>query len=322
MSFIYAINFAPGFEELVGGILTKLKGEIIYSEEAFFLVKFKVLPEESELRFAKGVIKVFSFADNFRNLKFGMPDSLDFGSSRTFTLRSFEFGRPSKMESALRTGLIEEVARNTKLKYSAFEPDVDFVLAKRRTGMSYFGLKLNLLEENKLSAGELSSDISNLLLRFGESGPGSEILDAFAGYGGISKEIIKSPNILSLIAVDKDSRMINSLKNQFEFDKRVRVVASDVVAFLNKTESNFDLIIADPPWGEFQEYEGNLLNLYGDFLNKAKLKLKRGGNIVVISSRKDELEEAAVKSGLNIEAKLNILVSGKKVLVLKLGNNG
>jgi tRNA G10 N-methylase Trm11 len=178
------------------------------------------------------------------------------------------------------------------------------------------------LEENKLSAGELCSDISNLLLRLGDLNSGAEILDAFAGYGGISKETIKSFNPLSLIAVDKDSRMINGLKNQFKSDKRVKVVASDVVAFLNKAESNFNLIIADPPWGEFQEYEGNLLNLYCDFLTNAKLKLKSGGKIVIISSKKDELEEAAAKSGLNIEAKLNVLISGKKVLVLKLGNNG
>jgi hypothetical protein len=136
MNFIYAINFAPGFEELVGGILAELEGEIIYSEEAFVLVKLKVFPEISELRFAKGVVRVFSFAENFKNLKFGVPEDLDLRCSKTFTLRSFEFGRPSRIESVLRTELIEEVATNTKLKYSAFEPDVDFVLAKRRTGMS------------------------------------------------------------------------------------------------------------------------------------------------------------------------------------------
>jgi tRNA G10 N-methylase Trm11 len=322
MNHLYAINFTPGFEGIVGSVLIKLRGDIIYSEEAFILVKFRGLVDSTELRFAKNIVQVFNFADNFKNLRFDVPADLDFGHSKTFTLRSFEFGRPSKIESSLRTELIEEIGYKTRLKYSAFEPDVDFVVAKRRSGMSYFGVKLNLSEESKLSMGELSSDISNLLLRLGDLTYGAEVLDAFVGYGGISKEILKSFEPLSLVSVDKDSRAVNGLKSKFGAGNRVKVVASDVVMFLKNTEKFFDLIIADPPWGEFEEYEGNLQKLYSEFLVNAGAKLKSGGKVVIISSKKEVLEKAAIECGLNIETKLNVLISGKKVLVLKLGNNG
>jgi len=79
--------------------------------------------------------------------------------------------------------------------------------------------------------------------------------------------------------------------------------------------------VADPPWGDFEDYPGgleSLESLYLDFMKAAKGKISEGGSIIIMSSKKEVLERAAEISGLKRHASLNILVSGNKVLVLKL----
>jgi 16S rRNA G966 N2-methylase RsmD len=321
MNFIYAINFAPGFEELVAGPLKGIDAEIVFSEEAFAIVKLNKEVKISELRFAKSVIEVFDSSSSFKDLELTLPNSFEAPEGRTFSIRNFESGRPAKMEGATRASLIRDISARTKLRYSAFEPDVDFVIAKRRDGMSYFGYKLATNSSERAQRGEINSDIANLLLNLGEIKPHATVLDAFAGYGGISKEIVGSFAPEQVIAVEKNSTLVNKLKTEFGKKSKVRAVASDVVHFLKSTEIGFDLIIADPPWGEFEDYSGDLGKLYFDFLVAANKKLNAGGRIVIMSSAKEVLEGSVLDSEINVCEKLNVLVSGKKVLVLKLGES-
>lgn len=318
MAVTYAINFAPGFEELAGSILQRMGAEVIFSEEAFALVQLKDEAYGQEFRFAKSVIRVFDHVARFNNIELTLPNDFSATTGKTFSIRNFDAGRPAKMDETMRIGLIREISVKTGLRYSAFEPDVDFVVAKRRDGMSYFGLKLSMKGGVKPNKGELNPDIVNLLAELGDIKSGFRVLDAFAGYGGVSKEVTKSFNPLGVTAVEKDSQLVNRLKSEFGSKSKARVVASDVVNFLKGTELEFDLIIADPPWGEFENYGGDLSKLYFDFLTVAQKRLSGAGKLVIISSAKEVLEKVAEESGLTVEARLNVLISGKKVLVLKL----
>lgn len=317
--YAYAINFAPGFEGLVADIFESLDCEVVFSEEAFSLVKFNSKPDLENLRFAKSIIEVFDYSDDLDDLKLSLPENFVAPIARTFVIRSFEAGRPSRLDANKREELIKDISVKTELSYSSFEPDVDFVIARRRDGKSYFGFKIPSELRSKAKDGELSSDVANLLIALGGARNGASILDAFAGYGGVSKEVLNSFNPKSVVMVEKDSRLVNFLKNEFKVERNVKVVAGDVVNFLKSHEGGFDLIIADPPWGEFENYSGDLSKLYFDFLVSAKPKLNNSGKIVIISSKKEELEKVAAESGLGVESRLNVLVSGKKVLVLKLG---
>lgn len=319
MKDLYAINFAPGFDGLARGILKKSGVEIIFAEEAFVLARFEGEIKVGDLRFAKSVIEVFEYSPSYKELEFVLPNDFNISIGKTFSIRNFDCGRPAKMEDDVRAGLIREISEKTKLGYSSFEPDVDFVVAKRRDGMSYFGYKLDLGSSKKPQKGEINSDIANLLAELGDIKPGAKVLDAFAGYGGISKVIVSFFAPEQVIAVEKNSTLVNRLKTEFGKKSKVRVVASDVVHFLKSTELRFNLIIADPPWGEFEEYSGDLGKLYFDFLVAAKKRLSSGGKIVIMSSAKETLAASALDSGIEVEEELNVLISGKKVLVLKLG---
>lgn len=334
MNYLYAINFVPGFEDLVGQLLKGLDAEAVLSEEAFCIVKLKekLKPRDYvKFNFAKNVVQLLEWSgkDGQLNLNFDVdPNDFELGGYSTFNLRNFESAKPTKMDSSIRDHLTSEISKKFNLEYRSFNPDVDFVLAKRRGGVSYFGVKLKLREKISLQKGELDPDVANLLLELGGIKNADFMLDAFAGNGGISKEALRSfgagtnrgSHNLNVILVEKSSRLVNRLK--VELDKKLaRVIAGDVVKFLNKTDKVFDLVVADPPWGDFEDYPGGLEaleKLYLDFLEAAKGKISKDGIITIMSSKKEVLERAAECSGLKLEASLNILVSGNKVLVLKL----
>lgn len=321
MNNLYAVGFAPGFEDLVAKIISRIPAELTLLEDGFAIVKLNNPEDLAKLKFAKTIYQIFDYEKDLNLLEFKIPErkelSLSLGS-KTFNLRFFKDREPSSLNQDLRESLISRISKNVELKYSAFEPDEDFVILQRQSGLSVFGVKLKS-GAPKVQSGEIHEDVAVLLAEFADLAKlkGSDILDAFAGYGGISSAILKFYNPESLTLVEKESALVNSLKLKFKDFSNSKVVASDVANFLNKTEQKFDVIFADPPWGNYDKGV-DVSKLYANFLNAARFKLKAGGRIVIISSAKKELLSAVEDSGLKIDEKLDVLISGKKVLCAKL----
>lgn len=127
-----------------------------------------------------------------------------------------------------------------------------------------------------------------------------KLLDLCAGTGNISFEWL-SREAGSVVAVDSNFnviRHIRSLVRSFEVADHIRIVHSDVVKYLEKTDEQFDLIFADPPYDvKFHQeivrlvFERNLLSENGlliiehgkrtDLSHLEGYELSRGyGNVV------------------------------------------
>lgn len=75
-----------------------------------------------------------------------------------------------------------------------------------------------------------------------------KILDLFAGTGNISYEFA-SRGAEPILCIDADFGCINYIKkiaNELDFD--ITTIKSDVYKFLEKNNSTYDLIFADPPY--------------------------------------------------------------------------
>lgn len=75
-----------------------------------------------------------------------------------------------------------------------------------------------------------------------------KILDLFAGTGNISYEFA-SRGAAPILCIDTDFGCINYIKkiaNELDFD--ITTIKSDVYKFLEKNNSTYDLIFADPPY--------------------------------------------------------------------------
>lgn len=82
---------------------------------------------------------------------------------------------------------------------------------------------------------------------------GLKVLDLFAGTGNISYEFA-SRGCDNVISVDGDFGCIKFIKQTAnEFDFTITAIKSDVMAFLQKNSSSYDIIFADPPYAFDQE---------------------------------------------------------------------
>lgn len=87
-------------------------------------------------------------------------------------------------------------------------------------------------------------NVLNNHFNFGEL----KVLDLFAGTGNISYEFA-SRGCTHITAVDGDFGCIKFIKQTAaEFDFSITAIKSDVVKFLEKNSSTYDIIFADPPY--------------------------------------------------------------------------
>ena len=90
---------------------------------------------------------------------------------------------------------------------------------------------------------------------------GLKVLDLFAGTGNISYEFA-SRGCDNITAVDGDFGCIKFIKQTAnEFDFTITAIKSDVMKFLEKNTSSYDIIFADPPYGFDQETFENIVKI-------------------------------------------------------------
>lgn len=108
-----------------------------------------------------------------------------------------------------------------------------------------------------------------------------DVLDLCAGTGNITFEFL-SREAGNVTAIDKDFksvRFISKTAKDFGVDGPLQALKMDVIAFLEKTEKQFDLIFADPPYAS--KFHKQIVDLVFE------RKLLKPGGLVVIEHGKD-----------------------------------
>ncbi len=318
---IYSAQFPSGFEALVKLKLeADFKAKILVEEDGLILFLIKgIIPPlklkkinyvsslDAVLFWNKEARSLESLAasvseNNFRGLKLKR--------SEDFQLRTFINNQPSVFED--RDILTELISSSTGLELSSHKPHYIFNLKLRKSGLGIFSLKIKS-DDKKYHQGELHQDVATLLCLFGELSRGDVVLDAFGGYGGITNSAKKfKPS--KIIICENNLSLAAMLEVRFKDSTLVGIKNQNVIDLLDNSSFQFDLILADPPWGEFEK-NLDIIGFYSSFLNSAKANLKPEGKIIIISSNKDALAEAVTSSGLSIKNQLDVLISGKKVRV-------
>jgi 16S rRNA (guanine966-N2)-methyltransferase len=125
---------------------------------------------------------------------------------------------------------------------------------------------------------------------------GAAVLDLFAGTGGLGLEAA-SRGARSVVFVENDRNALECLRRNVESARRwpgmeceLEVVKSDVFVEVKHGAGSYDLILADPPYGELPQ---RLL----DEIGASKL-LAAGGLLVLEAGKRDSL---AVPAGWRAE---------------------
>lgn len=80
--------------------------------------------------------------------------------------------------------------------------------------------------------------------------PGSDMLDLFAGSGQMGIEAL-SRGAENAVFVDSSRKSLNVVKSNIDtvgFNDRAKLVMSDSIAFLGRTDEKFDIVFLDPPY--------------------------------------------------------------------------
>jgi 16S rRNA (guanine966-N2)-methyltransferase len=113
-----------------------------------------------------------------------------------------------------------------------------------------------------------------------------EILDLCAGTGNISLEFAsrEAGNITSVDTNYNCVKFIEDLINEHDLKKVMQVYKSDVRDFLRKTEKQFDIIFADPPYD--MSFHPEILSIIND-----KKMLKENGICIIEHGRQTDLSK-------------------------------
>jgi len=99
-----------------------------------------------------------------------------------------------------------------------------------------------------------------------------EVLDLFAGTGNISYEFV-SRGVQQISSVDQNSGCVSFIrKTMQELESNANVIESDVISFLKRTKTNYDLIFMDPPY-DYDSYEKAISLVFENKMLKPKGEL-------------------------------------------------
>jgi sugar phosphate isomerase/epimerase/SAM-dependent methyltransferase len=202
---------------------------------------------------------------------------------------------------------------------------IEFWYIIRRENIAYYAqlLSKRTYTEKNLNKGELRPEFALLIAYWAQIKANDVVMDPFAGYGSIPLQIYKNLKFHKLIVNDIDINKVKYIKKlfaKFKEAKNVEIICKDSMCLPNIGDKTIDKIIADPPWGIYEEI-GDIQDFYHNLLVEFKRVLKDEGEIIILTSGKIELENAASSCGLKIFDKIDTLVNGKKAGVFKLVKN-
>jgi len=112
------------------------------------------------------------------------------------------------------------------------------------------------------------------------------VLDIFAGIGSIGFEFA-SRGTKQITCVDLNQGCTRFLeKIDKELDLGIQIIKSDTYSFLERTNSKFDVIFADPPYDFTQEQFQNIVDLVLD-----RDLLNEDGLLIIEHSKKTDLSQ-------------------------------
>ena len=247
--------------------------------------------------------------------------------------RTFRFmlSDENRLVSGSRT-LLAEIIRSVEtaagLSYRPRGGDTELWVIRRRSGAAFLSMRLSRRSggERVLERGELRPELSELLCQMSEPLRTDIVMDPFAGSGSIvlARRIHPYNMIFSFDSSDDNIVRLKRRLREGEGKSKRRagpvIVRREDALTLKSIEDGFiDKIITDPPWGSYDRSIDDIQSFYRQAISQMIRVTKVGGVIILLVGRTECLERAATesRSELSLEQRLDILVSGKKAMVLK-----
>lgn len=210
----------------------------------------------------------------------------------------------------------KRITQITKSRVDRVAPQTEYWFMQRSENIGFFCrlLSSRKFTEKNLCKGELRPEFAYLMCMLGKVCKESIVLDPFAGYGAIPKQLELNFQCERVLASDINKEHIVNLKSQFKNAKNIEFSVRDALDMKDISTASIDSIITDPPWGYYEKIV-DIGAFYGGMLNEFYRVQNDDGVSVILSARKEEFIEAVNNSKYKIDKQYNTLVNGKKAAV-------
>lgn len=320
----YISTFTTGFSEVIPEALAKLlpgaKVLKVYDGLVNYIYGGKEENVENVLIFNNSFLVIRKFQGRNCEMTSMVKNIISLNrlpvSRKTFRIRYSVNNRFVGMDKSYTRQIEEKICRLTSAKIDRVSPQIEYWFIKRSENVGFFCrlLKKRKFTEKNLNKGELRPEFAYLMCMLGELNKSKIVMDAFAGYGSIPKQLKKYFCFNKLYVSDINSECVANLRRIFGNKQNVNVALRDALNMQDIKDGEIDVIITDPPWGYYEQID-DIEQFYIDMLQEFRRVIKINGKLIILSAKKDELESALLKRKLRVDKKYDTLVNGKKASV-------
>lgn len=328
----YMIQFVAGTRGiLIEALAQTLQGVAVVHADDSTLVFDSSTPitKADDLPFANNVFVVLastprkSLAQSIRRLS-AKVERIDFpsvkGGDRGFRIMAQIDGELAPIDRSVRNELERDIAIFTQSQVQAKGSCLEYwIVGRRNLYELLFCLRLPKRKHKEVRKGELAAELSRMLVAASRPDPGDTFLDPFGGHGAFVAARHESP-FTSIYYSDIAFRSLaKHLPRALRSDRRVRLMAESALVLPSLRDGEIDVIVTDPPWGEFDQlpmgypaFAGNMAASFDRILHPTT------GRFVILSSRRrtGTVIESLTSHRFRIHASHGILVNGHPASVI------
>ncbi|QDP96827.1 hypothetical protein FOE78_13720 [Microlunatus elymi] len=320
---------AAGLGELVTDSLTAdLKGQISYSDDSAVMITTNAdAARVGRLSYVKNSFAVIGSVPRRQSLGQSIGAitrelsrwTLD-RSRRPFRLMFSEDGQLVGVPGGSRTRLESAIGRATGGRFQARGGgDEYWTIARRDLDEVLFCRRIPAPRRRQPAKGGLAPDVAELIVNAaGRSRPGDVVLDPFAGTGALIRARTQKP-FREAICVDLGYRTGSvQLLPELARDKGVRRLAEDARTLPSLPDDSVDLVLTDPPWGEFEQDPAAAAALIADALFSIGRVLRPGGRLAMLVARRlaGDVTRQWRRNDLRIGRSYDLLINGHPATLL------
>lgn len=328
----YVIQFVAGTQAIVTDALARTLQRFspIHEDDSALVFESSTrIDSASRIPYANNVFVVLastprkSVAQSIRRL---VPkvERIDFprakGQDRGFRIMAQIDGRLTPIDQPVRRELEREIAVFTQSQVQAKGSCREYwVVGRKNLDELLLCLRLPKPKRRQERKGELAHELSRILIAASAPDPSDRFLDPFAGLGALVIARLESP-FTSICYSDIALRSLaGKLPRKLKSDRRVRLMAEDALSLSSIGDGEIDVIVTDPPWGEFdqvpmgyQSFVRGMTESFDRVLHPSK------GRFVILSSRRQSgtLTTSLTSRSFKIHATHGILVNGHPASVI------
>jgi SAM-dependent methyltransferase len=318
---------AAGLGELVAASLgADVDGRVVYADDSAVMITTKApRGKVGGLSYVRNCFVVIGSVPRRRELAQAVQDIVSHiprwslpRTGRSYRLMFSLDGQLAGVPGGVRSRLESAVSRACGGRFTPRGGgDEYWTITRRDLSEVLFCERIARPRRREPPKGGLAPDIAELVVNTVRSCPTDVVLDPFAGSGALVAARIRKPFQEAICSdlgyADGSAQLLSGLAGR----AGVRKLAEDARRLPSIPDDAVDVVLTDPPWGEFDQNDSTPQTVIAEALGSIRRVLRPGGQLAMLVSRRlaEQVEEQWRQIGFQPRRSYDLLVNGHPATV-------